>query len=136
MGACFLTLTHASLRLMSISSLNSLAINKNLSASDNETLTPSPPPRESSHEEYSSDHPSNAISVTTEFTSPSSRSNTTGNLPADVRATINTLYSDIYGEDSWRCLVTRSKLSLILAHVVQRASKYDQVRVRLSVVHS
>jgi len=122
---------------MSIRSPNSPASNRDpISASDNETLTPSPPPRESSHDEYSPDHPSNAISVTTEFTSPSSRSNTTGNLPADVRAAINTLYSDIYGEDSWRCLVTRSKLSLILAHVVQRASAYDQVRVHLSVVRS
>src|ERR1700683_4704911 len=119
MGACFLALAHANCRLMSIRSLNSLAINRDLiSASDNETLTPSPPPRKSSHEEYSPDHPSNAISVTTEFTSPSSRSNTTGNLPADVCAAINTLYSDIYGEDSWRCLVTHSKLSLIVADIV------------------
>jgi len=123
-------------RLMSVRSPNSLASNRDpISASDTEALTPSPLPRESSHEEYSPDRPSNAISVTTEFTSPSSRSNTTGNLPADVRAALNTLYSDIYGEDSWRCLVTHSKLSLILAHVVQRASAYDQVRV-LSVVRS
>ena len=57
------------------------------------------------------------------------------NLPADVRAAINTLYSDIYGDESQRCLVTRSKLSLILAHVVQRASTYDQVGVRLSMVY-
>ena len=121
---------------MSIRSPNSLANNTDpISASDNETLTPSPPPRESSHEEYSPDRPSNAISVTTEFTSPSSRPNTTANLPADVRAAINTLYSDIYGDESQRCLVTRSKLSLILAHVVQRASTYDQVGVRLSVVY-
>jgi hypothetical protein len=122
-------------RVMSIRSPNSLASNRDpISTSDNEALTPSPPPRESSHEEYSPDHPSNAISVTTQFTSPSSRSNTTGNLPADVRAAINTLYCDIYGEESQRCLVTRSKLSLILAHVVQRASTYDQVRVHLSAV--
>jgi hypothetical protein len=121
--------------VMSIRSPNSLASNRDpISTSDNEALTPSPPPRESSHEEYSPDHPSNVISVTTQFTSPSSRSNTTGNLPADVRAAINTLYCDIYGEESQRCLVTRSKLSLILAHVVQRASTYDQVRVHLSAV--
>ena len=119
-------------QLMSIHSPNSLASNGDpISTSDNEILTPSPPPCESSHEEYSPDHLSNTISVTTEFTSPSSRSNTTGNLPTDVRIAINTLYSDIYGEESQRCLVTCSKLSLILAHVVQRASTYDQVGVHL-----
>ena len=48
---------------------------------------------------------SNTISVTTEFTSPSSHSNTTGNLPTDVRIAINALYSDIYGEESQRCLI-------------------------------
>jgi len=122
---------------MSVRSPNSLASNRDpISASDNEALTPSPPPRESSHEEYSPNCPSNAISVTTEFTSPSNRSNTTNNLPSDVRLPINTLYSDIYGEGSQRCLVTRSKLSLILADVVQRASTYDQVRVYLSLVLS
>ena len=120
---------------MSVRSPNSLTSNRDpISASDNETLTPSPPPRESSHDEYSPERPSISISVTTQFTSPSNRSNTTGNLPADVRAAINTLYCDIYGEESPRGLVTRSKLSLILAHVVQRASTYDQVRVHLSVV--
>jgi len=125
------------IELMSVRSPNSLASNRDpISASDNEPLTSSPPPRESSHDEYSPERPSNAISVTTEFTSPSNRSNTTNNLPSDVRLAINKLYSDIYGKESQWCLVTRSKLSLILAHVVQRASTYDQVRVHLSLVRS
>lgn len=98
-----------------------------VSAYDNEALTPSPGPRESSHDEYSPECPSNAISVTTQFTSPSNRSDTTSGLPADVHTAINALYTKIYGEASQRCLVTRSRRSLVVAHVVQRASKQDQV---------
>jgi hypothetical protein len=113
---------------MFVRSPNSLASNRDpISASDNEALTSSPPPREGSHDEYSPERPSNAISVTTQFISPSSRSDTTGNLPADVRTAIHALYTEIYGEGSQRCLVTRSKLSLIVAHVVQRASKHHLV---------
>jgi hypothetical protein len=65
--------------------------------------------------------------VTSEFISPSNRSNTTSNLLADVRVAIDALYSEIYGEESQCCLITRSKLSLILAHVVQHASKQELV---------
>ena len=104
-----------------------------VSPSDNQVILSSPS-RESSHDEYSPERPS--ISVTTQFTSPSNRSNTTGNLPADIRNEIHALYTKIYGEGSQRCLVTQSRLSLIVAHVVQRASKHDQVRYHLSVVHS
>jgi len=115
----------------------SLASNENpISASNNETLISSSPPRESSHDEYSPDRPPHVTSEYSLFISPSNRSNTAGNLPPDVRAAIQALYTEIYGEASQRCLVTRSKLSLILAHVVQRASTYDQVRLHLFAVCS
>jgi hypothetical protein len=51
------------------------------------------------------------------YSSHSNRSNTTGNLPPDVRVPIPGLCTEICGKAVG--LVTRSKLSLILAHVVQ-----------------
>jgi hypothetical protein len=107
-----------------------------VSPSDNEGLISSSPPRESSHDEYSPERPSIAISATSQFTSPSNRSNTTGNLPADIRNEIHALYKKIYGEGSQRCLVTHSRRSLIIAHVVQRASRHEQVRYHLSIMCS
>jgi hypothetical protein len=107
---------------------NSPASSRGLaSTSDNEPHTPSPPPQESSHNEYTPEHSSHAESTTSQFISPSTRSDTTGSLPSDVRAAIHELYKEIYGEDSQRCLVTLSKRSVIIAHVVQRASKHHQV---------
>jgi hypothetical protein len=95
-----------------------------ISASNNEALISSSPPHESSHDEYSPDRPPNITSASSLFTSPSNRSNTTGNLPADVRTAIHALYTEIYGEASQRYLVTHSKLSLILAHVDSRKIFY------------
>src|ERR1700735_2973446 len=95
----------------------SLASNADrVSLSDNEALISRSPPRESSHDEYSPERPSIPISVTTQFTSTSNRSNTTGSLPADIRNEIHVLNTKIYGENSQRCLVTQSRLSLIVAH--------------------
>jgi hypothetical protein len=101
-------------------------------ASSRYLVTPSPPPQESSHDEYTPERLSNAKSTTSQFISPSARSDTIGSLPSDVRAAIHTLYKEIYGEGSQRCLVTQSALSLIIAHVVQRASKQHQVSHDLS----
>jgi len=95
-----------------------------ISASNNEALISSSPPHESSHDEYSPDRPPNITSASSLLTSPSNRSNTTGNLPADVRTAIHALYTEIYGEASQRYLVTHSKLSLILAHVDSRKIFY------------
>ena len=109
---------------------NSLASRDLESTSDNEALTctPSPPPRESSHDEYTPERPFNARLVTgTQFVSPSSHADTIGSLPSDVRAAIHELYKEIYGEDSQRCLVTLSKRTVTIAHVVQRASKHHRV---------
>jgi len=106
-----------------------------VSPSDNEALISSSPPRESSHDEYSPERPSISISVTTQFTSPPNHSNTMSNLPADIRNEIHALYTKIYGEGSQWCLVTQSKRSLIVAHVVQHASRHDQVRYLSSICH-
>jgi hypothetical protein len=76
-----------------------------VSLSDNEALISRSPPCESSHNEYSPEHPSIPISMTTQI---SNRSNATGNLPADIRNEIHVLYTKIYGENSQRCLVTHS----------------------------
>jgi hypothetical protein len=97
-------------------------------------VTPSPPPEESSHDEFTPERPSK--SVASEFISPSTRSDATSSLPSYVRTAINTLYKEIYGADPLRCLVTRSKLSLIISHAVQRASKPFMVSHDLSVVCS
>src|SRR6202035_5418498 len=39
----------------------------------------------------------------------------------DIRNEIHALYTKIYSEGSQWCLVTQSRLSLIVAHIVQRA---------------
>jgi hypothetical protein len=117
---------------------NSLASRDLESTSDNDALicTPSPPPRESSHDEYTLECPSNVISRTgTQFILPSSRTDTIGSPPSDVRVAIHELYNEIYGENCQRCLVTLSTLSLVIAHAVQRASKHHQVS-HVSVVSS
>src|SRR5882762_7847713 len=104
------------------------------SSSSRDLVTLSPPSRESSHDEFTPERPSK--SVASEFISPSTRSDTTSNLPSYVRTAINTLYEEIYGADPLRCIVTRSKLSLIISHAVQRASKPFMVSHDLSVVRS
>jgi hypothetical protein len=104
------------------------------SASSRDHVTPSPPSGESSHDEFTPEHPSK--SVASKFISPSTRSDTTSNLPSYVRTAINTLYKEIYCADPLRCLVTRSKLSLIISHAVQRASKPFMLSHDLSVVRS
>ena len=52
----------------------------------------------------------------------------------DIRNEIHALYTKIYSEGSQWCLVTQSRLSLIAAHIVQCASKHNQVRYHLSAV--
>jgi hypothetical protein len=117
--------------------LHTMASNASrISPSDNEALISSSPARESSHDEYSPERPSIPIPMTTQFSSQSNCSNTTGNLPAHIRNEIHSLYTKIYGEGSQRCLVTQSRLSLIVAHIVRRAIRHDQVRYHLSVVRS
>jgi hypothetical protein len=123
--------------IMLTRSSTSLASNADrVSPSENEALISSSPPRESSLDEYSPECPSIPISVTTQFTSPSNRSNTTGSLPANIRTEIHALYTEIYGEGSQRCLVTQLRRSFIVAHVVQRVSRHDQVIYHLSVMCS
>ena len=46
--------------------------------------------------------------------------------PASLEA-LDQLYKPIYGEDSLCCLITQSNESLSIPHVVQRASKSDEV---------
>jgi hypothetical protein len=125
--SCFVIFTHSPM---------SMAGNIDTISPENEAPISSSPPHKSSHDEYSPDRPPHVTSESSLFTSPSNRSNTTGNLPLDVRTAIQALYTEIYGRASQLCLVTHSKLSLILAHVVQRASTYDQVRLHLSAVCS
>lgn len=123
---------------MPVHSPNSLISSKNLvSTSNNEALTPSPPPWESSHNGYTPEHFSGAKWATgSQFTLPSTHSDTIGSLPSDIHTAIHTLYNEIYGEGSQQCLVTQSSLSLIITHVVQHASKHHQVSHNLSVMHS
>ena len=120
-GLLYEEVTIIYLALPCYASLHLWIMLSNSLASSRDLVTPSPPPEESSHDEFTPERPSK--SVVSEFISPSTRSNTTANLPSYVRIAINNLYRKIYGEDPLRCLVTRSKLSLIMSHIVQRASK-------------
>ena len=51
-----------------------------------------------------------------------------GTVSRTTRNALHTFYKRIYGHDSKRCLVTQKKKSLVIVHIVQRASSPDQVQ--------
>jgi hypothetical protein len=88
------------------------------------------PQRSSSHDEYNPsprNTPPPTSSASDIHTTPSHQS-TTVNISEDTRNALRTFYECIYGRDSKRCLVTQREEPLVIAHIVQRASKPDQVR--------
>jgi hypothetical protein len=97
--------------------------------SPNDVHDTSSPQRASSHDEYDPNIPEHlptASSASDIFTSPSHRNSAVG-ISRDTRDALEAFYQRIYGPDSKRCLVTGKMESLITAHVVQRASKPEQV---------
>jgi hypothetical protein len=114
---------------MSLISSSSLASGRNpessyrdSSTSDRDHLTPSPPVQEDSHDEYTPTRKSTHGTWTT----PSQCSHT-ASISSSAREALDRLYKLIYGEDSLRCLITQSNESLNVPHIVQRASRSDEV---------
>jgi hypothetical protein len=90
----------------------------------------SSPQHSSSHDEYipsPGNTPPPLSSASDVHTTPSHRSST-ANVSHNARKALRKLYKRIYGHDSKRCLVTQKEESVVIAHIVRRASKPDQVR--------
>jgi hypothetical protein len=99
--------------------------------SPNNAHESSSPQRSSSHDEYipsSGNTPPPISSASDVHTTPSHRSRA-ANVSQHTRDELQTFYDRIYGHDSRRCLVTQKEESVIIAHIVRRASKPDQVRL-------
>ena len=118
----------ADFRSYSFMSASSLASGRNpesfyhdLSTSDRDHLTPSPPVQEDSHDEYT---PTRKSTYSTSWTTPSQRSHT-ASISSSTREALDRLYKSVYGEDPLRCLVTQSNESLNVPHVVRRTSTSD-----------
>jgi hypothetical protein len=97
----------------------------------------SSPQRSSSRDEYNPSHdntpPLVSASISSALdvhTTPSHRYSS-ATVSRNTRDALHTFYERIYGHDSKRCLVTQQKESLVIAHIVQRTSSPDQVRVVL-----
>lgn len=95
-------------------------------------LETSSPQRSSSHDKYvpscenTPEYVSAISSSSALYSTPSHRSSAVGISPG-TREALKTFYEHVYGADSKRCLVTGKTEPLIAAHVVQRASKAEQV---------
>ena len=90
-------------------------------SSSDRDLTPGPSGQQDT--EYT---PTRRSTQGTIGTTPSQRSHT-ASISSGVREALDRLYMSVYGEDSLRCLVSQSHLSLNISHVVRRASTSDEV---------
>lgn len=67
-----------------------------------------------------------------EYSSVSSSSvsrNSINQISSSVRAAMDALYVECYAKEDPRCLITHSRMSIDLAHVIQRESDPDEVVV-------